>query len=303
MDNIQEKQSSGTVITTVKTKRKPPVILIILIIILSCAIIYLGFTYNNLKKQSEIDKTELERQKSNLETELQSIYNQYDSLKTENDTMNLKLLAEQQRIEKLLKISANNVYKIRMYEKELETIRQVLKSYIYQIDSLNQANIALRSENIEVKQKLRQTEIEKDELTVQKEELTQMVEKASVLSAKNIVITPLNKRSKENLRSDKVDKIRTCFTIRENSVIPPGNKIIYLRIARPDDVILTSGVNLFEYQGEQVVFSASREVQYENVDIELCIFWTNDGQLIPGTYRVNIYVDGNDIGSITFALK
>jgi hypothetical protein len=303
MDNIQEKQSSGPVITTGKTKRKPPVILIILIIILSCAIIYLGFTYNNLKKQSEIDKTELERQKSNLETELQSIYNQYDSLKTENDTMNLKLLAEQQRIEKLLKISANNVYKIRMYEKELETIRQVLKSYIYQIDSLNQANIALRSENIDVKQKLRQTEIEKDELTVQKEELTQMVEKASVLSAKNIVITPLNKRSKENLRSDKVDKIRTCFTIRENSVIPPGNKIIYLRIARPDDVILTSGVNLFEYQGEQVVFSASREVQYENVDIELCIFWTNDGQLIPGTYRVNIYVDGNDIGSITFALK
>ena len=303
MDNIQEKQSSGTVITTVKTKRKPPVILIILIIILSCAIIYLGFTYNNLKNQSEIDKTELERQKSNLETELQSIYNQYDSLKTENDTMNLKLLAEQQRIEKLLKISANNVYKIRMYEKELETIRQVLKSYIYQIDSLNQANIALRSENIEVKQKLRQTEIEKEELTVQKEELTQMVEKASVLSAKNIVITPLNKRSKENLRSDKVDKIRTCFTIRENSVIPPGNKIIYLRIARPDDVILTSGVNLFEYQGEQVVFSASREVQYENVDIELCIFWTNDGQLIPGTYRLNIYVDGNDIGSITFALK
>ena len=303
MDNIQEKQSSGPVITPGKTKRKPPVILIILIIILSCAIIYLGFTYNNLKKQSEIEKTELERQKSNLETELQSIYNQYDSLKTENDTMNLKLLAEQQRIEKLLKISANNVYKIRMYEKELETIRQVLKSYIYQIDSLNQANIALRSENIDVKQKLRQTEIEKDELTVQKEELTQMVEKASVLSAKNIVITPLNKRSKENLRSDKVDKIRTCFTIRENSVIPPGNKIIYLRIARPDDVILTSGVNLFEYQGEQVVFSASREVQYENVDIELCIFWTNDGQLIPGTYRLNIYVDGNDIGSITFALK
>jgi hypothetical protein len=303
MDNIQEKQSSGPVITPGKIKRKPPVFLIILVIILSCAIIYLGFTYNNLKKQSEIEKTELERQKGNLETELNNIYNQYDSLKTENDTMNLKLLAEQKRIEKLLKISANNVYKIRMYEKELETIRQVLKSYIIQIDSLNQANIALRSENIEVKQKLRQTEIEKNELTVQKEELTQMVEKASVLSAKNIVITPLNKRSKENLRSDKIDKIRTCFTIRENSVISPGNKIIYLRIARPDDVILTSGVNLFEYQGEQVVFSASREVQYENVDIELCIFWTNDGQLIPGTYRVNIYTDGNDIGSTTFALK
>jgi hypothetical protein len=130
-----------------------------------------------------------------------------------------------------------------------------------------------------------------------------MVEKASVLSAKNIVVTPLNKRSKENLRSDKVDKLRTCFTIRENAVIPPGNKTIYLRIARPDDVILTSGVNLFDFQGEQIVFTASREVQYENVDIDLCIFWTNDGQLIPGNYQAHIYAEGNEIGSITFALK
>jgi hypothetical protein len=303
MNDIQENQPSGSVITPGPPKRKTPVFLIILIIILSCVIVYLGFTYNSLKKQSEIEKTELERQKTNLENELHTIYNRYDSLKTENDTMNLKLLAEQQRIERLLKINANNVYKIRMYEKELETIREVLKSYIYQIDSLNQANIALRTENIEVKQRLKQTEIEKEELTVQKEELTQVVEKASVLSAKNIVVTPLNKRSRENLRADKIDKLRTCFTIRENSVIVPGNKIIYLRIARPDDVILTSGVNLFEFHGEQIVFSASREVQYENADIELCIYWTNDGQLIPGTYRVNIYAEGNDIGNTTFALK
>lgn len=303
MENIQENKPSGPVIQAGKPKRKPPVLLIILIIALCCVIAYLGYTYHNLKKQSEIEKTELERQKGNLENELKSIYNQYDSLKTENDTMNLKLLAEQQRIEKLLKVNANNVYKIRMYEKELATIREVLKSYVYQIDSLNQANIALRTENIEVKQKLKQTEIEKEELIVQKEELSQVVEKASVLNAKNIVITPLNKRSKENLNANKIDKIRTCFTIRENAVIPPGNKIIYLRIARPDDVILTSGVDLFEYQGEQIVYTASREVQYENTDVELCIFWTNDGQLTPGAYKVNIYAEGNDIGSSTFTLK
>jgi hypothetical protein len=291
MENIPEK------------KRKTPVFLIVLIVILSAVIVFLGFTYYDLKKQSEYEKTELERQKGNLETELHNIYNQYDSLKSDNDTMNLKLLAQQQHIEKLLKINANNVYKIQMYEKELKTIREVLKSYIYQIDSLNQANIALRTENIEVRQRLKQTEIEKQELTTQKDALTQMVEKASVLSAKNIVITPLNKRSKENVRSDKVDKLRTCFTIRENAVMPPGNKTIYLRIVRPDEVVLSSGVNLFELQGEQMVFSASREVQYENSDIDMCIFWTNDGQLIPGNYQVHIYAEGNEIGSTTFALK
>ncbi|KPK86977.1 MAG: hypothetical protein AMS27_03865 [Bacteroides sp. SM23_62_1] len=283
--------------------RKRPVFLIILLIILALTLIYLGYTYNELKKQSEIEKAELERQKTNLEDELKSIYSKYDSLKSENDTMNLKLLVEQQRIERLLKINANNVYKIRMYEKELETIRKVLRSYIYQIDSLNQANIALRTENIEVRQQLRRVEKEKEDLTQVKEELETKVEIASVINAKNITVTPLNKRSKENLKADRVEKLQTCLTLRENAIIPPGNKIVYLRIARPDDVILTSGVNLFEFEGEQIVYTASREVQYENVDVDLCIFWTNDGQLIPGNYRLNLYCDGKDIGSTTFSLK
>lgn len=303
MNQLQNNPSTGTGQTGGRARRKRPVFLIIVLIILGCTLIYLGYTYNELKKQSEIEKTELERQKANLEDELKSIYTQYDSLKSENDTMNLKLIVEQQRIERLLKINANNVYKIRMYEKELETIRKVLKSYIYQIDSLNQANIALRTENIEVRQQLRKVEKEKEDLSQVKEELETKVEKASVISAKNIIVTPLNKRSKENIRTDRVEKLRTCFTLRENAIIPAGNKIIYLRIARPDDVILTSGVNLFEFQGEQIVYTANREVQYENVDIELCIFWTNDGQLIPGDYRVNLYCDGNEIGSTTFSLK
>jgi len=287
----------------VKPKRKPPVLLILLVIILALALGYLGYTYVELKKQSETEKAELERQRGQLEDELLDIYAQYDSLKSENDTMNLKLVAEQQRIDRLLKINANNVYKIRMYEKELETIRKVLRSYVVQIDSLNQANIALRTENIEVRRQLQQTEWEKEELTQEKEELTSKVEQASVMAAKDIVITGLNKKSKEKIKVDKIDKLRVCFTIRENTIVSPGPKIIYMRIARPDDVILTSGVNFFDFEGEQIVYTASREIEYENTDIDLCIFWTNDGQLVVGNYDVSLYAEGNQIGSTTFSLK
>ena len=284
-------------------KKRKPVLLIIIVIIMAGGLGYLYYTYSELQKQSSIEKAELERQREQLENELLGIYDQYDSLKSENDTMNIKLMAEQERIEKLLKVNANNVYKIRMYENELGTIRQVLRSYIIQIDSLNQANIALRTENIEVKKQLKKTEKEKEVLSEEKDELSEQIEKASVLSAKNLVITPLNERSREKLKADKVEKIRVCFTLRENAIVPPGTKTIYIRITRPDDVILTSGVNLFEYQGEQIVYSEMRDVEYENVDVDMCIYWTNDGQLIPGSYSVTLYSDGNDIGSSTFALK
>ena len=289
-----------------KTGRKKPVFLIILVIALVCAVGYLGYTYLDLKKQSALEKAELTRQREKLEGELRDIYAEYDSLKSENDTMNIKLQAEQDRIERLLKINASNVYKIHMYEKELKTIRQVLRSYVVQIDSLHTANQELRAQNLEVSQKLQRSETEKAELTQARDELNSKVEMASVLSAKNIVVAALrNEKGRETDRYDKTIRLRVCFTLRENPILEPGPRIVYMRIARPDDVILTSGVNFFEFEGDQIVYTASREVSYENVDVDLCIYWQNenDGQLVPGAYNLTLYAGGHKIGSTTFALK
>ena len=290
----------------VKRRRLIISLLMILIIILAGVLGYLIYENQQLYKvylESQQDKAELERIKNNLESELRNIYDQYDSLKTENDTINKLLAAEQQKIDQLLKINADNRYKIHLYEKELETIREVLKSYVIQIDSLNQANIVLRSENVEVRKQLKKVQKESESLAKEKDALTEKVEIASVLSAKNITITGLNDKGKEREKLKGIAKLRVCFTLRENAILTPGNKIVYIRIARPDEVILTSGLNFFEYEGEQIVYTASREVDYQNKDIDMCIFWTNDGQLIAGTYQVNIFTDANNIGSTYFSLK
>lgn len=286
-----------------KPNKKKPVILILFLILLVCAIAYLGYKYYDLRNESEIHNAEFERQKTLLEGELMNIYGQYDSLKSENDTMNQKLVIEQQNIEKLLKVNANNVYKIKMYEKELKTIRVILRSYVVQIDSLNLANQELREENLVVRNELQRSERDRQELTVKTEELTSKVEMASILNAKDIITVGLTAKNREKEKADRVEKLRVCFTLRENPILKPGPKIVYMRIARPDDVILTSGVNFVDVEGEQMVYTASREVNYENVDVELCIFWSNDGQLVSGSYTVNLYTDGHSIGTSTFALK
>ncbi len=285
--------------------KKKPVFLIILVIALVCAVGYLGYTYLDLRKRSEIEKAELTRQREKLEGELRDIYAEYDSLKSENDTMNMKLQAEQDRIERLLKINANNVYKIHMYEKELTTIRKVLRSYVVQIDSLNTANQELRAQNLEVHQRLQRSETEKAELTQARDELSSKVEMASVLSAKNIVVAALrNEKGRETDRYDKTIRLRVCFTLRENPILEPGPREVYMRIVRPDNVVLTSGVNFFDFEGEQTLYTASREVNYENVDVDLCLYWQNDdGQLIPGAYDLTLYAGGHIIGSTTFALR
>jgi Tfp pilus assembly protein PilN len=287
--------------------QKTRLVLIIVIAALAVLIVVMGiFLYrfsSDLKKTEEANLL-LKEQKVELEAKLNGLIVEYDSLMTTNDSINNLLAAEQEKIRRLLKYRASDATKIKMYSKELETLRAVMRSYIVQIDSLNMRNQELTAENIMVRTRLRETETDRDQLSKQTELLSSQVQLASVLTAKNIIVSPLNKNSKVKDKVNKVEKIKVCFTIRENSVAEPGPRDVYLRIIRPDDVVLASDANdLFEYNGEMVIYSAVRELEYENKDIDMCIFWDKAETLIPGIYTVILYCEGYEIGYTTFALK
>jgi hypothetical protein len=159
-------------------------------------------------------------------------------------------------------------------------------------------------ENRQVRTQLAEVETTRQTLEEEKEQLTDKVNKASVLQAKDIVASPLNKRSREKDRARRVEKVRVCFTVRENAIIEPGTKTIHMRIMRPDEIVLANNAsNLFEYNGEMVAFTAKRDVEYENQDVEMCIYWDKNEELIDGTYNVDLFHDGNVIGTTTFTLR
>ncbi len=70
-----------------------------------------------------------------------------------------------------------------------------------------------------------------------------------------------------------------------------------MRVLRPDSlVIATSPDNLFSYKGNNIIYSAAREVDYMNQDIEMCIFLDNTGDFIIGNYSVELYLEDSIIG-------
>jgi hypothetical protein len=141
------------------------------------------------------------------------------------------------------------------------------------------------------------------ELSKAKEELNAKVEVAAVIQAKDINAVTLNKKRKETTRLSLIDKLRICFTLRENPIATPGEKEVFMRVIRPDSlVITTSPDNLFDYNGDKLVYSESRLVDYMNQDIEMCIFLDNTGDFIVGTYSVELYLENNIIGRTTFTL-
>lgn len=304
METTKTNISSGNRSYLEPPRRKVPLFVVFILVTLIVIASALGVKLYQQLRESKQMNVMLEDDKKKLEGELNNMIVEYDSLKTQNDTINLKLEAEQDKIRKLLRVQAANYEKIRMYKNELQTLRQVMRSYIVQIDSLNTKNQELTAENIQVRSKLNEVQKNNQELSKQREELTSKVNLASTLIAKNIEADPLNKNSKAKDKISKITKIRVCFTIRENAVSKPGTKDVYLRLVRPDNVVLTSSAdNLFEANGQQLVYSAVRQLEYENKDIDMCIFWDKDQDLIPGTYQAILYAEGSEIGNTTFALK
>ncbi|HUU99596.1 MAG TPA: hypothetical protein VMW32_01420 [Bacteroidales bacterium] len=284
-------------------KKSAPIAMIFTTVILAGALIFLVVMYFDQRSKMVEMETVLTQEKDSLANELRLMVHGYDTLKTDNDTLQANLDKERKRIVQLLSINASNVQLIKKYRSEITTMRAIMKSYIVQIDSLNTINTQLMVENTDIRQQMTAVQSTNVELSKVKEELGAKVEIASIIQAKDLVAASLNKKRKETNRINLLDKLRICFTLRENPIATAGEKEVFMRVIRPDSLIITTSPdNLFEYNGYKLVYSASRLVDYMNQDIEMCIFLDNTGDFIIGSYSVELYLDNNIIGRTSFAL-
>jgi len=279
----------------------------LLVVILAVAVYMLLDTRKNLNLVSSdlAEKTEFFRvEKDSLEGELRNIYFRYDTLETNNLELQVEMQQEKEKIEKLISMQAEDAYKIRMYRKEMETLRTVLRSYIVQIDSLNMQNQELMAINKQLRNTELRLENEKEQLEKDKSQLEEIKDLATTLQASQINMVLLNKRDKESSKVRTAEKARVDFVLRANKVTPAGEKLIFLRIIRPDQVVLGSPqLEMVEFNEEQIPASASRVINYENEDLPVSIFWTNDGEIVPGEHAVELYSEGKQIGKASFVLK
>jgi Tfp pilus assembly protein PilN len=282
---------------------KTPVGMIATSIILGLLLVFLVFMYFDQRSKRVEMETVLTHEKDSLANELRNMVAAYDTMRTNNDTLNAGLDRERARIVKLLSVNATNVQLIKRYRNEITTMRDIMKSYIVQIDSLNSRNKLLSQENVEIRTQMDQVRNMNTELSRSREDLTSKVQLASVVMATDINATSLNRNDKETKRLNYLEKLRVCFMLRANPIAASGTKTVYMRVLRPDElVITTSPDNIFEYNGNQMVYSAVRQVDYMNEDIEMCIFLDNNGDFVVGNYAVELYMDGHVVGQTTFAL-
>lgn len=263
---------------------------------------------NNFKTQVAIEEERraLEAEYANLAFE----YDQFEGSKMyiNNDTLIKQLENEKLKVQRLLEelrtTKASNAQRIEELKKELSTLRSVMKGYLIQIDSLNALNQKLTKENKIVNSKYQEAAKTASLLQKDKEELTHQVTLASKLDAVGIAVKTLNSKGKETSKIKKIENIQVNFLIAKNVTAQPGERYVYARIIKPDsDVLIKNKDNLFAYEDSEINFSMKRLITYDNEETAVEMYWKVEEFLDPGTYKVEIFADGNMIGKKSFSIE
>ena len=286
-------------------KKKVLIPLIVVILALLGGLAYLFMTLEE-QKQVNRDMQELaELDKQEMENEYERFALQYSEMKTQinNDSIVEQLTQEQMKTQKLLeelkKVKADDAREITRLKKELATVREVLRSYIIQVDSLNRLNESLKQENSRVNAVLQERNSQIEGLSNEKASLSEKVAIAAQLDATNISLSLLNKRDKPTKKLKDTKKMQVNFTITKNVTASNGNRTIYVRIQNPGGNTLSGG-GTFDYENRNLEYSMKKTIEYTGEEVSVATFWNVSQMLEGGQYRVSIFADGNMIGSRTF---
>lgn len=279
----------------------------VLLIAALAGVTYLLF---NEKQANREMQEEFKLEKEDLENDYTSFVQQYDELKmtVANDSLAQLLEQEQLKTQRLLEelrtVKTTNATEIRRLKNELATLRKVMVGYVNQIDSLNRLTEQQRVQIAEVTEKYEQATRQVSSLSEERKNLTKQVTLAAQLDATNISLFPQNKRGKEAKKVKDVQKLRVSFNIARNITAQAGEKTVYVRISKPDNDVLTKDRNdTFTYENRQLAYSIKKYIEYTGEEQAITVYWDVNEVLYAGNYRVDIFADGNLIGSGSFALS
>ena len=275
--------------------------LIAVAVLLAGTLAYIWYQKSSLVKDLTLEKEELTEQMIALQNDYATLSSDYDDINLQLDSSRLEV---QMLIEKITKTEATNRNKIRQYEKELGTLRSIMKSYIVQIDSLNTLNKKLTADAAAARREAAESKKREEALNKTVESLSGQVAAGSVLKARGIRIEAYNASDKVTDRSSRVVRLLTSLSLVENDLAQKGPVRVYIRVKGPDGILLTNSTQrTFEVAGEPMICSASREVDYQGKEVELSIYLNDIPEYVKGIYTVEAYTEQSLLGTAELMLR
>lgn len=257
---------------------------------------------------------EKEKEKTELKKELDSVIQEHNKTKASYgqlaDSLKLKdslIQANAIEIRKLL----DSQWEFNKVRKKLSRLQTIAQGYVRQMDSLYTVNRTLQEENEKIRQDYRNEQTKSQALVKDKEALAEKVNQAAILRAYGITVTPLKVKGGDKEqptdKANRTDRLRICFTIGENTLVKPGERSIYIRVTRPDNVVvIKSKYDTFSFNGQTTPYSLRQDITYQGKAMNICVNWNkkeSDKAAMKGKYTVSVFTDDREIGTGSFELK
>lgn len=301
MDNIMERRERESQLAREKKLKRTMWILVVVAVALVAVLGYVWSQKSSLISELEDEKRDLTEQMESLQNDYATLSSDYDSINSQLDTSRAEVA---DLLERIKKTNATNRAKMRQYEKELGTLRSIMRNYIVQIDSLNTLNHKLTAEAAAARREAAASKAESAQLSQQVENLTGQVAAGSVIKARGLHIAAYNSSDKVTDRSSRTVRLLTSLSLVENDLAPKGPVRVFIRVKDPDGIILTnSNRSSFTFNGETMVASASRRVDYEGSEVDLSIYLNDIPEYRKGVYTVEAYTEQSFLGKSELMLR
>ena len=271
-------------------------------VLLAGALAYIWWSKSSLVNELNVEKEELTSQMIALQNDYASLSSDYDMINSQLDSSREEV---SQLIERIKKTEATNRSKMRQYEKELGTLRSIMRNYIVQIDSLNTLNKKLTADAAAARREAAESRKKSEELSKTVQSLSGQVAVGSVVKARGLKLDAYNSLDKVTDRSSRVVKLIASLSLVENDLAPKGPIRVYIRVKDPDGILLTNSTQrTFSVNGgEPMICTASREVDYEGKEVELGIYVNEIPAYVKGIYTIEAYTEQTKLGEAELMLR
>lgn len=286
----------------------------IIIGVLLAVILVMAWLLFNQKKENVTLVQNTNYQESELQSQLDSLLAEHERVKVSYGDLSNSLTERDSIINvraREIKQLLGTKTELAIVKRKLAQLQEITQGYETQIDSLFTVNRKLKAENDKIKIDYNLEQQKTTDLSKDKEALNEKITGAAVLKAYKLSAVAFKSRGvdkeKETDKAARTDKIKVCFTVSENKLVSPGYKRFFVRIARPDNTILTRGpAYTFQFLGQTLQFSAMETLNYEGDAADVCTYYelpVNNAELVKGRYFVNIFTEDREIGQTSFELK
>lgn len=260
----------------------------------------LAYMYK-MSSDAQESETVLLDEKATVQKELEALKATYDKAIAENTSMSDELIAEREKVVKLmadLENSKGDVRSLQKYRAQSQKLQTEMKRLMAQVDELKRQNARLTTERDSTITVLDSSKRYNQVLVGQNEELSKTIELGSKLSVLNLKTGAYKLRSSgkqiETDRASRADMLKISFTIAENKIAKKGDKTYFVQVIDSRNNVLGEK-KIASFGDQSLTYSFPVNVNYENKTVQVSEDLPGKN-FEKGTYYVNVF-DGNELVS------